>query len=75
MILSNLFKKVFLAESAQAFSKTVALVAGSFKPPHAGHWHMVEMYAKEADEVVILISDPKSEKSMRKTSAGTAITA
>lgn len=75
MVLSKLFKKVFLTESAQEFPKTVALVGGSFKPPHAGHWYMVEQYAKKADEVVILISDPKSAKSIRKTSAGTVITA
>ena len=70
MVLSKLFRKVFLTESAQEFPKTVALVGGSFKPPHAGHWYMVEQYAKKADEVVILISDPKSAKSIRKP-AGT----
>ena len=75
MILSNLFKKAFITESQQEFPRTIALVGGSFKPPHAGHWYMVEQYAKKADEVVVLISDPKSAKSMRKTSAGTVITA
>ena len=75
MVLSNLLKKVFIIESQQEFPRTIALVGGSFKPPHAGHWYMVEQYAKKADEVVVLISDPKSAKSMRKTSAGTVITA
>lgn len=36
---------------------------------------MVEQYAKKADEVIILISDPKNPKSIRKTSTGTIITA
>ena len=75
MVLSKFFRKVFITESQQEFPHTVALIGGSFKPPHAGHWYMVEQYAKKADEVVVLISDPKSAKSIRKTSAGTVITA
>jgi len=31
----------FIAESKQEFGTTVALVGGSFKPPHAGHFDMV----------------------------------
>ena len=67
-----------VAESFDAdpkkFRKTVALVAGSYKPPTAAHWDMVQKYAKMADEVDVLISTPKSEKSIRKTAAGTVIT-
>lgn len=64
----------FLNESNQVFQKTVALVGGSFKPPHAGHFAMVQEYAQKADQVVVLISDPKSAKSIRKTNLGTIIT-
>ena len=74
MILSKLFKKVFLTESKQ-FQKTVALVGGSYKFPTIAHWYMIEQYVDKADEVVILISDPKNPKSIRKTSNGTIITA
>ena len=54
-------------------SKIVAIVPGAFKPPHRGHLAMVEKYAEEADEVVILISAPL--KSGRKLENGREITA
>ena len=54
--------------------KTIALVGGSYKPPHAGHLDMVQKYSQMADKVIVLISDPKSSKSLRKTSLGTVIT-
>ena len=42
------------------FSKTIAFVAGSFRPPTKAHFWMVQQYAEKADEVIVLISDPKS---------------
>lgn len=75
MILSKFFKRIFITESKQQFKKTVAIISGSFKFPTIAHWYMVEQYVKQADEVVILISDPKNPKSIRKTSNGTVITA
>lgn len=54
-------------------SRIVALVPGAFKPPHNGHLGMVEEYAGEADEVVILISAPL--KSGRRLANGREITA
>ena len=72
---SKILKALFESVSNQKkFDKTVALVAGSFKPPHFAHLYMVMEYAKIADEVIIIISNPKSEKSLRKTSLGTIIT-
>ena len=62
------------ATEKKDFGKTIAIVAGSMKPPHAGHWDMVQQYAEKADEVIVLISDPKSQKSIRKTALGTTIT-
>ncbi len=38
--------------------RTIAIVPGAFKPPHLGHLDMVRQYAKEADEVIVLISSP-----------------
>jgi cytidyltransferase-like protein len=54
-------------------STVLALVPGAFKPPHKGHLAMVEEYANEADEVVVLISAPL--KSGRKLENGREITA
>ena len=54
-------------------SKIIAIVPGAFKPPHKGHLAMVEEYADEADEVVILISAPL--KSGRKLENGREIKA
>lgn len=38
--------------------RTLAIVPGAFKPPHLGHLSMVKQYAREADEVIVLISSP-----------------
>lgn len=38
--------------------KKVAIIPGSFKPPHIGHLQLVEQYSKMADEVVVIISSP-----------------
>jgi hypothetical protein len=51
----------------------IALVPGSFKPPHKGHYQMVSLYAGMAKDVVVLISAP-SEKSHRVTKNGKVIT-
>lgn len=65
----------FLTYLEEADSReTIALVGGSFKPFHAGHWDMIEQYSKIADKVIVLISDPQNEKSKRKTNLGTVIT-
>ena len=39
-------------------TKTVAIMPGSFKPPHLGHLGMAEELAKKADEVLIFVSKP-----------------
>lgn len=38
--------------------RTLALVAGAFKPPTRGHLEMVREYAAMADEVKLIISNP-----------------
>ena len=43
----------------------VAFVPGSFKPPHVGHFNLAKSYLKEANKVVLLISDPQKDTSMR----------
>ena len=36
---------------------SIAIVPGSFKPPHKGHWEMVLKYVDKVDKVLILISN------------------
>jgi hypothetical protein len=36
---------------------SIAIIPGSFKPPHRGHWEMILEYAKNVDKVIILISN------------------
>jgi len=43
----------------------IVYVPGSFKPPHVGHFELMKEYLKNADKVVILISDPQSIQSIR----------
>ena len=45
-------------------TKTVAIMPGSFKPPHMGHLKMAEHFAKIADEVFIFVSAPKGSKTL-----------
>tara|TARA_R110000824_G_scaffold5999_4_gene27572 strand:- start:3084 stop:5840 length:2757 start_codon:yes stop_codon:yes gene_type:complete len=43
----------------------VAFVPGSFKPPHRGHLELAKSYLKDANKVVILVSDPQKDTSIR----------
>ena len=60
-------------EPTPATGKSIALVPGSFKPPHAGHLAMVQQYAANHDEVLVLISRPL--KKQRTLADGTVISA
>ena len=46
-------------------SKSIAFLPGSFKPPHIGHYKLALQALSRADEVYIIVSDPKSSKSQR----------
>lgn len=54
-------------------SSIVTILPGSFKPPHIGHWEMIQHYSKISDNVYVIISSP-SEKNIRKTKTGKVIT-
>ena len=43
-------------------TRTVAIMPGSFKPPHKGHLLMAEHLSGIADEVLIFVSAPKFKK-------------
>ena len=53
----------------------IALFPGAFKPPHMGHFRSVESILRDnkADKVVVLISNPSSEKSQRSLGSGRVI--
>lgn len=61
-------------KNRKKYGPTIALLAGSFKPPTAGHWYMVREYAKMADQVIIIISNPTAKDSIRLTANGKQIT-
>jgi hypothetical protein len=45
----------------------VAIIPGSFKPPHMGHRKMIEHYISlGAQQVLVIVSDPQDDKSIRK---------
>ena len=54
--------------------ETIAMVPGSFKPPHKGHYAMIEHFSNISDRVIVVISDPQSEKSIRRTPGGKKMT-
>ncbi len=66
------FKSYYYLIEQRRTKNTIALVPGSYKPPHAGHLDMVKQYSDIADKVIVIISDPK--KSVRTTAKGTVIT-
>lgn len=73
------FKQYFLNEEDtpqdNIGNRTIALVPGSFKPPHKGHFEMFKHYARNADEVYVVISEPQNPKSIRRTPEGRYIPA
>lgn len=74
--MKNIFESCYRRIVEELESRpTVALVGGAFKPPTIGHFDMVQKYLDKADKVIVLISDPKSVKSERKTKSGKTITA
>ena len=73
--MNQTFKEFFLEQQQQKqYKETVAVVPGAFKPPHAGHYAMVKEYADMADKVVVIISNPSKDSSVRKTPSGKPIT-
>ncbi len=60
MNLGQCIAKILL-EAEDEEQRTIALFPGAFKPPHKGHYDVVQKLTQMADEVVILIS-PKSRE-------------
>ena len=62
----------YTEESKQFQNITLAIVPGSFKPPHKGHWEMIMEYAAHSDKVLVLISNiskkANSERILSKSS-------
>jgi cytidyltransferase-like protein len=54
--------KEIVQELLESSTPIVALYPGKFKPPHAGHFNVVQQASKIADEVVVIMSNiPKDE--------------
>ena len=64
----------FVHINEQPNTETIAMIPGSFKPPHKGHYAMIEHFSNISDRAIVIISDPQSEKSIRRTPAGKKIT-
>jgi len=47
----SFFEHYFYEDNA----RTIGLYAGAFKPPHKGHFSIVQQLAKEADEIIVFI--------------------
>ena len=47
------FNQFYFNIKEDNIGRNVALVPGSFKPPHKGHFEMFKHYAKHADEVIV----------------------
>ena len=52
---------------SEATDSVIALVPGSFKPPHKGHFAMIDHFASLADKTIVVISDPKNPAKIRRT--------
>jgi cytidyltransferase-like protein len=67
--LINLFLESFT-------QRTIAIVPGAYRPPHKGHFEMVEQYSRMSDKVIVLISpDNPSARAKRLTPSGKYISA
>jgi cytidyltransferase-like protein len=65
----------FILEGLQP-QRTIAIVPGAYRPPHKGHFEMIEQYSKIADKVMVLISpDNQAAKANRLTPSGKYISA
>lgn len=48
---------IFPFLSEETIHADISLVPGGFKPPHAGHFAMIQYYASISNKVIILLSD------------------
>ena len=57
-------------------TNAVCIIPGSFKPPHMGHRKMIEHYIRlGCQQILVIVSDPKSESSIRTVGDNKIITA
>ena len=74
MIFEKLVNRILSVLNEQN-AEVISMVPGSFKPPHKGHYAMIEHFSNISDKTIVVISDPQSEKSVRRTPGGKKITA
>lgn len=59
-VLDMVFKK-----PEDMHGKTIAIIPGSFRPPHKGHFELIKHYSKLADEVYVVVSGQTTVSSRR----------
>lgn len=74
MIFEKLVNRILSVLNEQN-AEVISMVPGSFKPPHKGHYAMIEHFSNISEKTIVVISDPQSEKSVRRTPGGKKITA
>ena len=74
MIFEKLVNRILSVLNEQN-AEVISMVPGSFKPPHKGHYAMIEHFSNISEKTIVVISDPQSEKSIRRTPGGKQITA
>lgn len=73
MIFEKLVNRILSVLNEQN-AEVISMVPGSFKPPHKGHYAMIEHFSNISEKTIVIISDPQSEKSVRRTPGGKKIT-
>jgi len=69
------FEPEEIEKQTEIVPETIAIIPGSFKPPHRGHLEMLEGYLQKADKAVVLISVPTAGgKSVRGIPGGRPLT-
>jgi len=73
MIFEKLVNRILSVLNEQN-AEVISMVPGSFKPPHKGHYAMIEHFSNISEKTIVIISDPQSENSVRRTPGGKKIT-
>ena len=73
MIFEKLVNRILSVLNEQN-AEVISMVPGSFKPPHKGHYAMIEHFSNISEKTIVIISDPQSESSVRRTPGGKKIT-
>lgn len=66
-----------MLKPSQPGREIMAFIGGSFRPPNKRHWQMIQYYSDlvgSNGEVIVVVSNPKSEKSQHRMEDGRPVT-